>query len=210
MNRRTLARAAVSGWATLVTLAGTSVAALAAPGTDGDIRDIRGPVPIPPWWRWPLAALAAAVAIAIAVALVRRWREHARRPLSPLERARKALGAAETLARAGNSRGCAEVLAETLRASLAVRLGASVLPQTTAELRGEPWTKPPIALEIEAETLLALLETCDLARFARAKLGSDALLDATATARELTERLHAPPPPKRPAKASSLAQTVTP
>jgi hypothetical protein len=205
-----MARAAVSAWAALVTLAGTSAMALAAPTADGDIRDIRGPVPIPPWWRWPLAALAGAVAIGILVVLFRRWREHARRPLSPLERARKALEAAEALARAGDFRACAEILAETLRAALAVRLGAGVLPQTTAELRHGPWTKPPLSLEIEADTILALLETCDLARFARAKLDSNALLEATAMARALTERLHAPPPPPRPAKAPSLAQTVTP
>ena len=210
MNHRTMARAAVSAWAALVTLAGTSAMALAAPTADGDIRDIRGPVPIPPWWRWPLAALAGAVAIAILVVLFRRWREHARRPLSPLERARKALEAAEALARAGDFRACAEILAETLRAALAVRLGAGVLPQTTAELRHGPWTKPPLSLEIEADTILALLETCDLARFARAKLDSNALVEATAMARALTERLHAPPPPPRPAKAPSLAQTVTP
>ena len=181
--------------------------ALAAPASPEDIRDIRGPIAIPQWWRWPLAiALAVVVATGI-VLFVRWWRDRSPRALSPLERARQALTTAEAHARDGRSREWAEIVAETTRGALAARLGTDVLPQTTAELSQAPWTKPPTSDEIEAPRLLALLGTCDLARFAKARLDTDALLAETAVARQLTERLFAPP--ERPVvNAAPSAETV--
>jgi hypothetical protein len=167
--------------------------AMAAPVSSEDIRDIRGPIPIPPWWRWPLAIALVAIVASGIVLFLRWWRARSPRALSPLERAREALTAAEGHARDGRSREWAEIVAETTRAALAARLGTGVLPQTTAELSQASWTKPPTSHEIEATRLLALLDTCDLARFAKARLDTDALLAETAVARQLTERLFAPP-----------------
>jgi hypothetical protein len=173
-----------------------------------DIRDIRGPIAIPPWWHWPLAIALAALAATTVVLVVRWWRSRSPRALSPLERARQALTAAEALAREGRSREWAEIVAETMRGALAARLGTDVLPQTTAELSEAPWAKPPAADDLQATRLLALLETCDLARFAKARLDADALVASTTLARELTEHLFAPP--VRPAgDAATLAGTVT-
>ena len=99
--------------------------------------------------RSPVVALAARdrrrrVLAALAVVLVVRWwRARSLRALSPLERARQALAAAEAHARAGRSREWAEIVAETLRGALAARLGTDVLPQTTAELSQAPWAQPP-------------------------------------------------------------------
>jgi hypothetical protein len=188
--------------------AGLPALAIAAPLSSGDIRDIRGPIAIPPWWHWPLAVAFAAVAALGVTLFVRWWR--ARRPaaLTPLERARRALAIAETHAHEGRSRAWAEIVAETTRGALAARLGTEVLPQTTSELSSASWTKPPASEELDATRLLALLETCDLARFAKANLGSDSLLVSTALARELTERLFAPPPARAPVKAAALSETV--
>ena len=192
MTSRPLRRA----WAVLLSAAvmATPILALAAPATDGDIRDIRGPIPIPPWWRWPLAIGVAALAAFAIVLLVRWWRGRADERLSPVERARRALALAEVEARAGHSRQWADLVSDTARAALAARLGVEVLHQTTAELSHAPWTLPPMGDEIDAPRLLALLGTCDLARFAKASLASASLLAETETARELTERLFAPPP----------------
>jgi hypothetical protein len=123
----------------------TSMAALSAsalafaasapvPDAAEDIRDIRAPWAIPPWWRWPLAIAAAAVAALAIVLLVRWWHKRRARAQTPLERARESLRLAEAHARAGRSREWADIVSETLRGALAARLGASVLPQTTSEL----------------------------------------------------------------------------
>ena len=184
------------------------MSALAAPVTIEDIRDIRGLIPIPPWWHWPLAVALAALAVLAVVLLVRWWRSRSARALTPLERALQALAAAEQQAREDHSHAWADIVAETIRGALATRLGTDVLPQTTAELSKASWTQPPLAEELSAPRVLDLLETCDLARFAKASLDTNALLASTETARELVGRLFAPPV-QHPAKAA-LPQAVTP
>ncbi len=171
----------------------TASLANALPVAPDDIRDIRGPIPIPLWWRWPLAIALAAVAAFALVLLVRGWRARRSRALSPIERSRRALAAAETYAREGRSHEWADLVAETLRGALAARLGIDVLPQTTGELSKAPWAKPPLSVELDAARVLELLETCDLARFAKARLDASALLSLTAIAGEVVERLFAPP-----------------
>jgi hypothetical protein len=208
------ARRITSAIVTFVAIDLASAVAFAAPAAisaaSDDIRDIRGPIAIPPWWRWPLVvALAAAAALAV-VLLVRWWRARAARALSPLERARLALEVAEAHARAGRAHEWADIVAETTRGALAARLGAAILPQTTSELAKGEWTRPPMADEVDAPRVLDLLETCDLARFARAPLDIAPLLAATAVARESTEQLFAPPPRKRSGASSSAPHTVTP
>jgi hypothetical protein len=198
----------------------TSMAALSAsalafaasapvPDAAEDIRDIRAPWAIPPWWRWPLAIAAAAVAALAIVLLVRWWHKRRARAQTPLERARESLRLAEAHARAGRSREWADIVSETLRGALAARLGASVLPQTTSELADAAWTQwayegpveatgaPPQTPATEgrlpeAPKIVELLRACDLARFAKASLDTEALVESTVLARDLVERLLAP------------------
>ena len=186
----------------------TSTVAFAKPAATDDIRDIRGLVPIPPWWHWPLAIGVAALAALAVILVVRGWRARSARALSPLERALRELAAAEAHARSGRSHEWADIVAETLRGALAARLGTAVLPQTTAELSKASWAQPPLAGELSATRILELLETCDLARFAKARLDTTALLGSTATACELVGRLFAPPA-RHPANAAAEPQTVT-
>jgi hypothetical protein len=186
-----------------------STLAFAAPPQLDDIRDIRGPIAIPPWWHWPLA-IAVAVILATAVTFaVRGWRARRLRPLTPLQLARQALAAAEAHAREGRSREWAGIVADTVRGALAARLGAEVLPQTTAELSEAPWARPPLSDGLEIPRVLSLLETCDLARFARARLDTAGLLASTGSASEIVDRLYAPPP-RRTAAIAAHPQPVTP
>jgi hypothetical protein len=191
-----------------VTLTAASSLAFAAPMPPEDIRDIRGPIPIPLWWRWPLAIAVAAVLAFVVILLVRWWQRSASRALSPLERARQALALAETHAREGRAHAWADIVAETVRNALGVRLGAEVLPLTTAELALESWARPPMKDELDAGSVLDLLETCDLARFAKANLEPAALLAFTGRAREVVERLFTPPP-RAATKATPQAEMVT-
>ena len=170
-----------------------SAIALAAPPalSPEDIRDIRAPLLFGEWWRWPLA-IAVAALLALAVLLVVRYvRKRRARPLTPREQALAALRAADALAREGRTREWADVVAETLRAALSTRLGAEILPQTTSEL-AEAWATPSL---VDAPRILEMLETCDLARFARASLDERALVAQTAIARALVEHLFEPSSP---------------
>lgn len=202
-----VARRVAAAWLTqAVTM--SSALALAAPGAAEDIRDIRAPLAIPPWWHWPLAVAVAALAAFVVVAALRSWQKRRSRPLTPLERARQALFVAEGHARAGRSRECADVLAETLREALAVRVGPGVLRQTTSELAAASRTESRLADDADVHWVVALLETCDLARFARGRLTPDVLVAATELSRELVERLFVPP--GKPAASPPRAEVVTP
>jgi hypothetical protein len=163
------------------------LAAAPAPGAE-DIRDIHAPFAIGEWWRWPLALAAGAVAALAVVLVVRYVQKRRARPLTPREQALAALRLAETLAREGRSREWADLVAETLRSALSTRLGAEILPRTTSEL-AEIWATPPL---VDAPRVLELLETCDLARFAKASLDDRALLAQTVLARALVEHLFTP------------------
>lgn len=162
-------------------------AAAPAAAAAEDIRDIRAPLHIPEWWRWPLAiALAAIVAFAVIV-LVRYWRKRHALVLTPRERALEALRIAEEHAHAGRSREWGDLVSGALRGALAARLGADVLPQTTSELAKTELAAPVLK---DWPSIIGLLETCDLTRFARASLVVDALLTHTAAVRDLVEHLY--------------------
>jgi hypothetical protein len=179
--------------------------ALAAPAAAADdIRDIRGPLAIPEWSRWPLAIAICGLAALAVVLVVRWWRARRMRSMTPYERALAALRVAETHAREGRSHEWADVVAETLRGALSVRLGSEVLPKTTSELARTAWAhwtyQGPVEREraapapalLDAPHLIELLEVCDLARFAMASLDTRALLEWTAFARDALEHLFAP------------------
>ncbi len=199
--------------------------ASAAPPVVEDIRDIRAPLPIPPWWHWPLAIGLGVFAVTAIVLLLRYLYKRRHRPLTLFERAQQTLDSAERLAKMGRSHDWAELVAPTMRGALAVRIGESVLPQTTNELAKAYWAKAPADTEVntardldtrylpEAPHLLALLEICDLARFAQANLGADELLAATASARDLVGRFLSPrarlaPAPALPATAPSDIEPI--
>ena len=68
------------------------------------------------------------------------------------------------------------MVARTLRTALSARLGLDAGPQTTSELASEAWVPQPHEADVDAPRLLELLSTCDLTRFAMARLDVDSLL----------------------------------
>jgi hypothetical protein len=190
-----LKRVALSARAALSALAWPILAAAApmrgaAPPAD-DIRDIRPLISIPPWWYWLAAGIAAALISAAIFASIRYWRRRSQRQLTPEQRALQALTGAETLARAGQCREWAEIVAQTLRNALAARLGQEACPETTSELAAVDWPKLPLATTVDAPRLVELLTTCDLTRFALGRLDPSALLNETQAARTWITRLFA-------------------
>jgi hypothetical protein len=169
--------------------------ALAAPSPAADdIRDIRPPILFPPWWPWLAAAAAALLLLGVVALFIRWWKMRSKHQLTPYEEALRALQAAEALARQGRYREWADLLSRTLRAALAARVGEAVLPQTTSELARAEWTDIPAGVNIDGPELLSLLLTCDLARFAKARMDADSLVLMTGAARLFAERLFAPAP----------------
>ncbi len=166
--------------------------------TPQDIRDIRPLILIPPWWHTLAIALAVALALAMLAVAYRTWQRRSARPLSPEEQARRALAKAESLAREGRSREWADIVAQTLRTALSVRLGHDACPQTTSELAAAAWVQPPHDAAIDGPRLFELLSTCDLTRFAMARLDTPSLLASTDAAREWIARLFAPVPSSSP------------
>lgn len=177
----------------------------------GDIRDIRPLILIPPWWYWLAAAIAGALILALVGVAIRYWRRRSRRPITPLERARLALAQAEDMARAGRCREWAELCAETLRSTLAARLGVPACPETTNELAQTDWASRAPGVPVDAASLVELLSTCDLTRFALGRLEPNALVDANASALRWVEGLFAPTPePASKSKPSPAAVPPTP
>jgi len=210
---------------TLHALAGlASLGRFAAPAAE-DIRDIRAPIAIPDWWRWPLAIALSALAALGVVLLIRWWKKRRARELTPHQRALAALERATTLAREGRSHEWADVVAETIRAALSARLGHEVLPKTTSELARAAWAhwtyegpveqhgedegQPHAPVVHDAPRIIELLQACDLARFAMARMDPAALLQWTAFAREAVDHLFAPAPAAPAETAALTSQPVT-
>lgn len=200
-NHRALSAFSV-GAGTLMTALSTTALAAVAP-TD-DIRDIRPLILIPPWWHWVAIGLVGSLVVAAVAVAYRLWRLGTARPLTPVERARQALTAAESFARQGRCRDWADLVAPALRTALAARLHQDVFPQTTAELATAPWMLPPNDKQVDGPRLLDILSTCDLTRFAMGRLDADSLLASTESARDWVTRLFATPEPSSTARAQVL------
>ena len=187
----------VAGVGTMLSAFAWPVLALAAPrsvpAAADDIRDIRPLISIPPWWYWLAAGVAAALIVALVFAGIRYWRRRSQRALTAEQRALQALAEAETLARGGQCREWAEIVAQTLRVALATRLGQDACPETTSELAAVEWSKLPQGTTVDAPRLVELLTTCDLTRFALGRLDPSALLVETQSARDWITRLFAAP-----------------
>jgi hypothetical protein len=207
MNRRPIGTV-VAGFSAWLTTGTCAMLAHAAPAQADDIRDIRPLILIPPWWYWLAASAAAALIIALVFAAIRYWRRRSERALTPAQHAQRALLQAQTLARNGQCREWAELVATTLRAALAARLGHDACPETTNELAALDWEKVPNGSTVDSKRLVELLSTCDLTRFALGRLDPAALLDETEAARAWITRLFTDPKPSITQPASNAVEAT--
>jgi hypothetical protein len=172
---RTLAIAAVAlSLASLNALALTQTApakpapAAAPNAATQDIRDIRGPKPIPSPWRWP-AWVAGGLALgALGYAA---WRWNRRRALAaaklPYEIALDQLEAARALMQPENAREFSITVSEIVRHYIEDRFQVRAARRTTEEFLYD-LLEPSDALLGSHRGLLAdFLHHCDLAKFAR-------------------------------------------
>ena len=163
--------------------------ALGAPGANPglpDIRDIRGPVPIPSVWPTVLlvaVAIAAAVLVAAVVAVVvRRWRQsHVK---SPAQMALERLAAARALAKAGPAAELGAVISDTVRSFVEARFDLRAPKLTTEEFLHDLASARESPVARHRDALAAFLGACDLAKFARFAIDAEhqlAMIDAAAS-----------------------------
>lgn len=171
-----------------MTPAATAASGVAAPSpTPADIRDIRGPVPIPIAWLGPALVLGALLLAAVVAWLVRRWWQRRARRVAPprpadvvaLER----LEAARALLDPPRAREFCFAVSEAIRLYLEDRFALRAAPRTTEEFLAELVRAPAATgLEAHAVALGDFLRSSDLAKFARAALARDEMEDMHASA----------------------------
>jgi hypothetical protein len=142
--------------------------AAAAAAVTQDIRDIRGPKPIPSPWLWPawLAGGLALVALGYSA-----WRWNRRRTLAeaklPYEIALDRLEEARALMQPENGREFSITVSEIVRHYIEVRFQVGAARRTTEEFLHD-LIGPSDALLASHQSLLEdFLHHCDLAKFAR-------------------------------------------
>ncbi len=174
-----------------------------SPATE-DIRDVRGPVPIPPWWRW-LAFGGGAVVLAglggVAAVVIRRRRA---KPLKPHERALLRLEQAQPLAVAGQVREYAGAASDAVREYIEERFLLRAAHSTTEEFFEGILAQANARLGDHRDSLQKFLGACDLAKFARMPLPREQMVSLNDLARRfvLDTAQSAPESKPEPVRAS--------
>ncbi len=154
-----------------------STAGVAVPTpTPSDIRDIRGPVPIPAPWLVPLLVAGALLLAALAFVLARRWwRRRAQRvppPRPPDEIALERLAAARAFLDPAHAREFCFAVSEALRLYIEDRFAVLAARRTTEEFLVDLVRTPAPGLASHRALLEDFLRTSDLVKFARAPLAT--------------------------------------
>lgn len=151
-----------------------------------DIRDIRGPVDIPPAWLLPVEIAAVAALLAALAWLAWRWWRRAR-PGSPAptpeEVALARIEAARALMIPGRAREFGAAVSEAVRRYVEDRFGMRARPRTTDEFLADLLRDATPALAGQREPLADFLAHCDLAKFARLPLATAEMEALAASAR---------------------------
>ena len=160
-------RLALCGTLIAISLVGAHAIAQSTPAAETDIRDIRGPKPVPSVLLPLLLAAAGALLIAGGYAA---WRWKQRRTLQsvklPFELALERLDAARALMRPGSARLFSIEVSDAVREYIEQRFHAMAAHRTTHEFLHDLLGSSD-ALLAEHRTLLAdFLNLCDLAKFA--------------------------------------------
>lgn len=155
--------------------AGSSPSPQHAPAAEGeDIRDIRGPIPLPNPWFWAMVAAGGVVGAAIAYAAVRAWKRHApARPRTPYEVALERIESAKTFIADGKSEEFSVEVSTAVRTYIEEMFHVHAPRKTTEEFLHDLIADPASVLAAHAHLLEDFLKHCDLAKFAQWSLSPD-------------------------------------
>jgi hypothetical protein len=177
----------------------------AAADTAEDIRDIRGPKFVWPWWLLPAIA-AAVVALALAAYGIRRWVKSRRRPrvLLSHEIALKRLAEIEPLMQPATAREFSTAVSDIVRRYIEARFDVVATHRTTEEFLHDLLKDPREALLRHRALLSEFLHQCDLVKFAGMALTPQSMQSLQRSARAFVIET-APPDPATGAAAPATA-----
>jgi hypothetical protein len=181
------------------------IAALAALATalaaDGDIRDIRGPKGIPPFWLWPAVA-AGGVLLAIGAYAAWRWarRQRAPRPLEPFEIALERLEQVRRLLTPTSVREFSIAISDVVRQYIEAAFKVTATHRTTEEFLHDLLGASNASLAAHRNLLGEFLHHCDMAKFAGAGLSTQIMESLHQSARSFVIQSSKPSQPPHGAK----------
>jgi hypothetical protein len=150
------------------------VAQGAAAGTEGDIRDIRGPIHIPNPWMSILASALTIAAAALAYELTKRWMNRAKvRIKLPHELALERIEKAGAFIDAGQSAEFAIEVSAAVRAYIETIFQVHAPRKTTEEFLHDLLSDSLSILTQYSHLLEDFLQHCDLAKFAKWPLSKE-------------------------------------
>ncbi|HZR85093.1 MAG TPA: DUF4381 family protein [Candidatus Binatia bacterium] len=156
-----------------------------------DIRDIKGPIAIPPGWLLPAVVVGGGALVGlVAYLLVRWWRRRRTRvapPRTPEEIALERLERARRLMEPARAREFGAAVSDAVRLYVEDRFRARAAHRTTEEFLRDLARGDEPALVRQRELLGDFLAHCDLAKFARLPLAHPEMEAMHASARRFVE-----------------------
>jgi hypothetical protein len=163
-----------------------------------DIRDVRGPLHIPPWWRWLAIGGGAACVVSLSAAIVMAVRRRQGKPMTPQERALLRLDQAQTLAESGQVHAYADAASDAVREYIEERFQVRAAHSTTEEFLVDLVACADSPLGSHRKSLVEFLGACDLAKFARMPLAKEEMLSLNRLARRFVLETPQPTPEGHP------------
>lgn len=189
----TIAVAAFSlagGYAFALTQAYAASNAAAAP----DIRDIRGPKPVPSPWLWVAGAACGLAAGALACGIWRWKQRSVDRMKLPFEIALERLEEARALLHPGTAREFSFAVSEVVRDYIEERFHVRAARRTTEEFLHDLAQPSDTVLGGHRDLLADFLHHCDLAKFARWILSEEEMETMLQSARNFVTETARPAP----------------
>lgn len=168
--------------------------AAAAPAP-GDIRDIRGPKGILPFWLFPTLVVAGAL-LAIGGYAAWRWTRRARTPPPPLpfEIALRRLEEVRRLLNPGSVREFSITISDIVRQYIEAAFNITATHRTTEEFLHDLLASSGAALVVHRDLLAEFLHQCDMAKFAGADLSTQIMQSLHQSARSFVIQSSKPVP----------------
>jgi hypothetical protein len=168
--------------------------ALAAPD-GGDIRDIRGPKGILPFWLLPALVVAGAL-LAVGGYVAWRWMRRVRVPPPPLpfEIALARLEEVRRLLNPGSVREFSTAISDIVRQYIEAAFNITATHRTTEEFLHDLLASSGAALAIHRNLLAEFLHQCDMAKFAGADLSTQIMESLHQSARSFVIQSSKPLP----------------